>query len=185
MRHTNLGQQGGGGGKDGGEYRPSNPAHVPYGTRRAICAESRLHCDWMETGRASKTASRVAIRRAAHQLMDQPCGARSIPLQYAWWVRGLPRHGARDAAQWRGTFAAFMAARSRFAEDQLADAVARGMTQYVVWAPDSTHLLIAIRFPRLRVFEVDFPATQEWKRSMLRGGRHPVPRQSHVCSAGL
>src|ERR1700693_5162740 len=75
MRHTPFGQEGGGGSKCCGEKCPSNPAHGDNGTRRAaeraaILPSFTLQC--MQTGRASKTALRVAMRRAAHQIMDKP-----------------------------------------------------------------------------------------------------------------
>ncbi len=72
-----------------------------------------------------------------------------------------------------GSFRAFMAVRSRYAEDELAACVARGVRQYVVlgagldtfawrnpWADEAGPA-------GLRVFEVDFPATQHWKRQRL------------------
>ena len=40
-------------------------------------------------------------------------------------------------------------------------------------------------FPQLRVFEVDFPATQEWKRSLLASAAIAVPGQSHLCPTRL
>jgi methyltransferase (TIGR00027 family) len=61
--------------------------------------------------------------------------------------------------------------RSRYAEDCLADAVARGVRQYVVLGAGLDTL--AYRQPRwvgeLRIFEVDHPATQADKRSRLAG----------------
>jgi methyltransferase (TIGR00027 family) len=75
-----------------------------------------------------------------------------------------------------------MAARSRFAEDELAQAVARGTWQYVVLGAGLD--TFACRNPfgsRLRVFEVDFPATQDWKRGQLaRAGIVPPPSVSFV-----
>jgi methyltransferase (TIGR00027 family) len=67
------------------------------------------------------------------------------------------------------TLRAFMAARSRVAEDELAAAVRRGVRQYVVLGAGLD--TFAYRNPfggELRVFEVDFPATQAWKRTQLR-----------------
>jgi methyltransferase (TIGR00027 family) len=64
-------------------------------------------------------------------------------------------------------FRAFMAARSRYAEDRLAEAVANGVAQYVVLGAGLDTFAYRNPFPSLRVFEVDFPATQEWKRAML------------------
>src|SRR5579859_6878879 len=58
-------------GKEGRKECPSDPGHSPYGMRqRPFVCSTRL--DFMETGRASKTALGVAIRRAAHQLADKP-----------------------------------------------------------------------------------------------------------------
>jgi methyltransferase (TIGR00027 family) len=64
-------------------------------------------------------------------------------------------------------FRAFMAARSRYVEDQLAQAVSRRVRQYVVLGAGLDTFAWRNPFPHLRVFEVDFPATQEWKRGML------------------
>ena len=63
----------------------------------------------------------------------------------------------------------FMAARSRFAEDCLGGAVSRGVRQAVVLGAGFD--TFALRNPfsdlGLRVFEVDHPATQAWKRRRL------------------
>jgi methyltransferase (TIGR00027 family) len=63
----------------------------------------------------------------------------------------------------------FMAARSRFAEDCLGAAVSRGVRQAVVLGAGFD--TFALRNPYsdlgLRVFEVDHPATQAWKRKRL------------------
>lgn len=66
-----------------------------------------------------------------------------------------------------GTRAA-VATRGRFAEDRLAMAIERGIDQYVILGAGLDSF--AYRSPlarRLRVFEVDTPATQEWKRDKL------------------
>jgi len=129
----------------------------------------------METGRASKTALRVAIRRAAHQLMDQPPVLNDpIALRLVGGVsaRDMERAQHKVARDFR----AYMAARSRFAEDQLGMAVARGVTQYVILGAGLDTYAWRNPFPGLRIFEVDFPATQEWKGAMLReaGLDHPA-----------
>ena len=53
-------------------------------------------------------------------------------------------------------------------EDQLACAVAKRVAQYVVLGAGLDTFAYRNPFAALRVFEVDFPATQEWKRAMLR-----------------
>ncbi len=128
----------------------------------------------METGRASKTALGVAIRRAAHQLMDRP-PVLDDPIAVRLVGDGFPRLMERAKHPVGRDFRAFMAARSRYVEDHLAKAVAQGVTQYVVLGSGLDTFAYRNPFPSLHVFEVDFPATQEWKRAMLAGAEVPLP----------
>lgn len=128
----------------------------------------------MQTGRASKTALRVAIRRAAHQLMDRPCILHdpiALPLLGPGFARDLERASHKVARDFR----AFMAVRSRYAEDRLAEAFERGVRQYVVLGAGLDTFAYRNPFAPLRVFEVDFPATQGWKREMLSDAAIAVP----------
>jgi hypothetical protein len=72
---------------------------------------------------------------------------------------------------------ASIALRSRYAEDALGEAVARGVRQYVLLGAGLD--TFAYRNPYagegLRVFEVDHPATQQWKRDRLRQVGIPLP----------
>ena len=63
----------------------------------------------------------------------------------------------------------FIAARSRFAEESLAAVVARGVRQYVVLGAGLDTFAHRNPFAAegLRVFEVDYPATQLWKQRRL------------------
>jgi methyltransferase (TIGR00027 family) len=128
----------------------------------------------MQTGKASKTALRVAIRRAAHQLVEQPriledpIAVRLIGPAYARDLERASHKVARD-------FRSFMAVRSRYVEDRLAEAVSRGVRQYVILGAGLDTFAYRNPFPELRVFEVDFPATQEWKREMLDEAAIDVP----------
>jgi len=66
--------------------------------------------------------------------------------------------------------------RSRYAEDQLARAVRDGIGQYVILGAGLD--TFAYRSPlarRVRVFEVDHPATQEWKRRVGPAPEVPGP----------
>jgi methyltransferase (TIGR00027 family) len=128
----------------------------------------------MQKGRASKTALRVAIRRAAHQLMDRP-PVLDDPIAVRLVGSGFPRDMERAMHKVARDFRAFMAARSRYAEDRLAAAVAQGVTQYVVLGAGLDTFAYRNPFPSLRVFEVDFPATQQWKRAMLAEAAIPLP----------
>jgi methyltransferase (TIGR00027 family) len=71
---------------------------------------------------------------------------------------------------------AFLVMRSRYAEDQLAQAVGRGLAQYVVLGAGLDTFAYRNPHRRLRVFEVDHPATQAWKRSRLKDQSIDVPR---------
>jgi methyltransferase (TIGR00027 family) len=72
-------------------------------------------------------------------------------------------------------FRAFMAARSRFAEDELGAAIENGITQYVLLSAGLDTFGYRNQNPDLRVFEVDFPATQQWKRTLLTHAKIAVP----------
>jgi methyltransferase (TIGR00027 family) len=72
-------------------------------------------------------------------------------------------------------FRAFMATRSRFTEDELADAVQRGVRQYIVLGAGLDTFAYRNPFAELSVFEVDFPATQEGKRAMLAEAGIAIP----------
>src|SRR5215469_17501845 len=128
----------------------------------------------MQPGRASRTALRVAIRRAAHQLADHPPvldDPIALPLLGPGYARDLDRAMEKVARDFR----AFMAARSRYVEDKVARAVSEGVTQYVVLGAGLDTFAYRNPFSTLRVFEVDFPATQEWKRGLLHNARIEIP----------
>lgn len=113
----------------------------------------------MQVGRPSRTAWRVAMRRAAHQILDNP-PVFADPLALTI-VEGQTT--ANDSAPFR----AFMAVRSRYSEDQLAEAVSRGATQCVVLGAGLDTFAYRNPYAGLQVFEVDHPATQAWKRDQL------------------
>jgi methyltransferase (TIGR00027 family) len=135
----------------------------------------------MLEGRPSLTAHRVALRRAAHQLLDQPpvfedpVALAIVGSQSAAALRADPAGAERRPGA--GYLRAFMAVRSRYAEDMLAGAVERGVRQYVVLGAGLD--TFAYRNPHvgqgLRVFEVDHPATQAWKRERLQEAAIPIP----------
>jgi methyltransferase (TIGR00027 family) len=120
----------------------------------------------METGKASKTALGVAIRRVAHQLIDQP-PVLNDPIAVRLIGSGYRGKMGRASHRVGRDFRAFMAARSRYVEDRLAEAVLDGVMQYVILGAGLDTFAYRNPFSKLRVFEVDFPATQEWKRGML------------------
>jgi methyltransferase (TIGR00027 family) len=123
----------------------------------------------MEPGQPSRTALAAASYRAAHQLLE---GGRVFADPLAIPILGVTEsellRGDAQAPATRG-MRLFIAARSRLAEDTLAVAVTRGVRQYVVLGAGLD--TFAYRNPfsdiELRVFEVDHPATQAWKRQRL------------------
>lgn len=132
----------------------------------------------MDAGRPSGTAHRVAVRRAAHQLLDAPLvlddpfALRIIGPEAERELRAAPaRHHLRISRALR----AFIVVRSRVAEDAVARAVARGVVQYVVLGAGLDTFAYRNPFPGLRVFEVDHPDTQAWKRAQLAGAAIGVP----------
>jgi methyltransferase (TIGR00027 family) len=129
----------------------------------------------METGRASRTALRVAHRRAVHQVLDRPC-ILDDPLAIRLLGNEFAIDTHRESHSIARAFRAFMAARSRLAEDNLAAATKRGITQYVVLGAGLDTFAYRNPFAELRVFEVDFPATQEWKRALLEDTKIEIPQ---------
>lgn len=133
----------------------------------------------MIEGRRSGTAERVAMRRAAHQLWDQPLIFED-PL--AWAIlsdeaRERIHAGIEEENQspWARGLRAFMAMRSRFAEEEIARAATEGVRQVVVLGAGLDTFAYRNPHPGLRVFEVDHPATQAWKMERLREGGIAIP----------
>jgi methyltransferase (TIGR00027 family) len=128
----------------------------------------------MQTGRASRTALGVANRRAVHQLLDRP-PVLNDPVAVPILGPSFEIDHERQNHPAARAFRAFMAARSRYVEDNLATAVASGVGQYVVLGAGLDTFAYRNPFAQLRVFEVDFPATQEWKRGLLHAAGIPEP----------
>lgn len=123
-------------------------------------------------GGASRTALGAALHRAAHQLFDRPplfedpLALRIVGREGEARLRnGQDRHGT-----WRTRgLRLFIVVRSRFSEDTLAEAYRAGVRQYVLLGAglDTLAYRAGDRFPDLRIYEVDHPATQAWKRQRL------------------
>ena len=134
----------------------------------------------MEPARPSRTALRVAMRRAAHQLydakplvLDDPIAVPILGETYAEEVRRTPTRPDRPFSV---ALRAFLVARSRYAEDNLKRAVAHGISQYILLGAGLDTFAHRNLYPGLHVFEVDHPATQQWKRELLDSNGIPIPR---------
>ena len=133
----------------------------------------------MIEGRRSRTAERVAIRRAAHQILDRPLIFED-PLALKILsdeARQRVRAEAEDENNnpWGRGLRIFLVTRSRFAEEELACAVEHGVRQYVVLGAGLDTFAYRNPFAELRVFEVDHPETQAWKRERLEHAGIAIP----------
>jgi methyltransferase (TIGR00027 family) len=122
----------------------------------------------MQHGGSSLTALGAAAHRAAHQILDLP---RIFEDELALPILGeegeaMLRERLDEPARLSG-LRALIAVRSRIARDRLGAAIERGVRQYVVLGAGLDTSAYRDPARRLRVFEVDHPATQSWKRARL------------------
>ncbi|MEU3713569.1 class I SAM-dependent methyltransferase [Streptomyces catenulae] len=124
------------------------------------------------------TAVRVALWRALHVRADAapPVLHDETGLQLADPEDGWERRGDMDL-HGTGGFRAAVVARARFVEDLVTDRLADGVGQYVILGAGLD--TFAQRRPetadRLRIFEIDQPGTQAWKRRRLDALGYGVP----------
>ena len=136
----------------------------------------------MEQNCPSQTALRVATHRAIHQILDIP---RIFDDSLALRVLGLNVESLSELAQQQQKEAPYshilrasLAARSRYAEDELRLTIQQGITQYVILGAGLETFAYRNPYPEstLHVFEADHPATQAWKQLRLKETSIPVPR---------
>ncbi|MGF6886737.1 methyltransferase (TIGR00027 family) [Nocardia sp. GAS34] len=131
----------------------------------------------MQTGEPSKTAIAVAWARADHQTLDEP---RIFTDPLAAKIVGPPTgrpeifDTALDPDRIR-TRRLLIAARSRFADDTVAAAVAAGTRQVVVLGAGLDTSAYRNPHPDVHFFEVDHPDTQAWKRTRLAEASIAIP----------
>lgn len=132
----------------------------------------------LDEGQPSATAQNTAMLRAAHQVLDDP---RVFDDPLALGMIGAANEATLlsnpERYQTPRFLAprAFVAMRSRYAEDALAQAIQRGVGQYVILGAGLDTFAYRNPYPALEVFEVDHPATQAWKRNRLREAGIAVP----------
>jgi methyltransferase (TIGR00027 family) len=122
------------------------------------------------TAAPDSTAVRVALWRALHVEVDAPphvledtIGLKLAAPDEGWRQRGdMHPEGTR-------LFRASIVARARFIEDLVAEQAQRGVDQYVLLGAglDTFAQRRSELAARLRVFEIDQPGTQAWKRRRL------------------
>ena len=125
-----------------------------------------------------QTAARVALWRAMHVELDSPPHVLEdeIGLQLTAPDAGWRQRPDMDP-NWTRAFRAWVVARARFIEDLVCEQAERGVAQYVILGAGLD--TFAQRRPdvaaRLRVFEVDQPGPQAWKRQRLMELGYGVP----------
>lgn len=157
----------------------ADPQELPAASSQAKALSLPVRLELMEAARPSRTALRVAMRRAAHQLYDaRPLVFEdpiAVPILGSEYLPEIERTVTKLNKPYSVALRAFMVARSRYAEDLLAQAVARGLAQYVVLGAGLDTFAYRNPFPQLRVFEIDHPATQQWKRDLLSANGIAAP----------
>ena len=142
----------------------------------------------MQDASPSRTALRVALRRAAHQIVDpeplvfrDPFAVRILGPGAAEELRRTPK---AERKPFSASLRAWMVGRARYAEDVLAETVARlgdgASVQYLVLGAGLDTFALRNPYPQARVFEVDHPATQTWKRERLQVAGLAVPESARL-----
>ncbi|MEU4342372.1 class I SAM-dependent methyltransferase [Nocardia sp. NPDC023852] len=137
----------------------------------------------MKVGEPSRTALATAFSRAYHQIAPEP---RILVDPVAVRITGaspkelidrataiLNEVGMDPMLQRRRRM--FLAARSRFAEETIATAVAEGIQQVVILGAGLDTFAYRNPYDGVRVFEVDHPDTQAWKRERLAAAGIDIP----------
>lgn len=135
----------------------------------------------MRENRPSQTAIGVAHLRAAHQLVDPAPLVFEDPLAVTVLGAGARERILDEPERYHAVgpraLRAHVVLRSRFTEDRLAEAVGRGVAQYVVLGAGLD--TFAFRQPAwsatLRIFEIDHVDTQQFKQSMLADAMITTP----------
>jgi methyltransferase (TIGR00027 family) len=142
----------------------------------------------MEQRSPSRTAIGTAVHRAAHLLLDDDPKILVDPFArafagYASDTEMLQAVASMEMIEFPRMRALF-ALRSRYAEDELARAIVRGIDQYIILGAGLDSF--AYRRPELMasldVFEVDHPASQAWKRARVAELGIAAPTHLHHVS---
>jgi len=121
----------------------------------------------------SHTAKYAAICRAAHYVIDE----KPVILADSF-ARAFAGFGSDEALLWAlrnkwimppSQMRALSAVRTRYAEDELAEAVKRGISQYIVLGAglDSFAYRCPASMHEIRIFEVDHPVSNAFKRDLV------------------
>jgi methyltransferase (TIGR00027 family) len=120
-------------------------------------------------GVPDNTAVRTALWRALHVLADPPPHVFEDVVGLKIAAPGEGWRDRPDMSPFTRPFRASILARARFVEDLVEEQVARGVSQYVILGAglDTFAQRRADLGARMRVFEIDQPGPQAWKRQRL------------------
>jgi methyltransferase (TIGR00027 family) len=131
----------------------------------------------MKPNEPSRTALIPARHRAAHRVLEH---GSILNDPFAMKILGEDEKGVLQFANGHPLVSIgrlFTVARSRIAEDALSRAVERGIRQIVIMGAGLD--TFALRSPygarQIRIYEVDHPATQAWKRQRLAEAQLALP----------
>jgi len=134
----------------------------------------------MKQNSPSLTANKVAMMRAAHQILDNPKifeDPIALSILGTQGVSEIRSEKRKFKTRLHSYLRAIVVARSRFVEDELSVAIKQGIRQFVVLGAGLDTFAYRNRHSDagLKVFEIDYPATQEWKRSQLNAANISIP----------
>ncbi len=161
----------------------------------------------MDEGQASRTAIATAYFRAHHykhanpKIFEDPLAGALLhaddvaPLE-RFLLAGVAKHNPEAAGSGAGRETriglalrglVIVLTRARFTEERLAEAMREGVTQYVIIGAglDTFALRRTDLRDRLRVIEIDHPATQDFKRGRIRDAGLEPPLNLHYAPADL
>ncbi|GAA4385131.1 class I SAM-dependent methyltransferase [Tsukamurella soli] len=137
----------------------------------------------LDRGGPSRTALATAYGRAYHQVADDPRILTDPVVASLLGVttdeladRAAPTEDRPGSGATYRPRRLFFAARARFAEDRIAAVAAVGVRQVVILGAGLDTFAYRNPHPGLRVFEVDHPATQAWKRDRLAESGIEIPQ---------
>jgi len=131
----------------------------------------------MKPNEPSRTALIPARQRAAHQLLDHgsilydPFAMKILGEDESDLLRFANGHPLASIGR------LFTTARSRIAEDAMSEGLKKGISQIVILGAglDTFALRTEPGTEQVRVYEVDYPATQAWKRRRLAEAQLALP----------
>ncbi len=132
----------------------------------------------MKSDKPSVTAFFVSMAKAVHLILDDE--PKIFEDQFALSLIGQQFESILKSFQTpQAKFErSGILCRSRYTEDLLYEAISRGVRQYVILGAglDSFAYQNTDLSDRLRVFEVDHPAGQEWKRKRIKEAGISIPK---------